>query len=115
MRELRVGNRLAVGVVLLQRLLAALEAVLHAALVGVAALTTRRIRPHASARVFVKVQALRALDFDGLAVDAVVEDVADGRVGMREEAVLARTQARAFGFLYFCGWENVDVVRHTDR
>lgn len=100
-RELGVRDRLAVLVVLLQRLLAALEAVLHALGVRVASLPARRVRPHAGARVLVKVQALRALDLDRLAVDAVEEDVADGRVGVREEAVLARAQARALRLL--CG------------
>lgn len=100
MRELGMGDRLAVGIVALQRLLGALESVLGATHVRVAALTTRRIGPHTGAGVLIEMQTLRALDLDRLAIDAVVEDITDGRVGMGEEAVLARAQARALGLLY---------------
>lgn len=45
------------------------------------------VGPDACAAVFVEVQPGGASDFDRVAVDAIVEDVADGRVRMSEEPV----------------------------
>lgn len=67
--------------------------------IGVASLSLRGVGPHACAGVLIEMQTLGALDLDRLTLDAVVEDVADGCVGMGEEAVLAWTQSGALGFL----------------
>lgn len=55
--------------------------------------------PDTGATVFVKMQAGGAGDLDGFAVDAVVEDVADGRFRMSEEAVSPRTLLRRLRWL----------------
>ena len=64
-----------------------------------AALPGGRIWPHANALVLVKVQTGSAGILDGLPVDAVVENVADTRVRMREEAVASRAVAFTTGWL----------------
>lgn len=53
----------------------------------VASLTSGIVWPHASSAVFVKVQTSSAGDFVGLALDTVVEHVADSWIWMGEETV----------------------------
>ncbi len=89
MRILGVGHHLA-AIVGLWLILGAHEAGLGGSLLRIAALALSGIRPHAGARVLVEVEADGALGLQGVAFDAVVEDVAHGGIGMREEAVLAR-------------------------
>lgn len=79
--------------------------------VSVASLSLRGVGPHTCAGVLVEMQTLRALDLNRLALDAIVEDVADRGVGMRKEAVLARTETRALGFL--CGMEEENGYEKT--
>lgn len=57
---------------------------------NIAALSTSRIRPHASAGVLVEVQASCALHLSDITLDAVVEYVAYRRIGMGKETVPAR-------------------------
>ena len=59
--------------------------------VAAAALAGGHIGPHAGAGLFVKVQPTGTAHLQLLAVDAAVEHVADRRVRMAEEPVLART------------------------
>lgn len=49
-----------------------------------------RIRPHACARVFIEVQTSCACNFDGIAINAVIEDIANAWIWMSEEAIFTR-------------------------
>jgi len=63
-------------------------------------LATRAIRPHASSAVLVEVQPGSTDDLDRFSVDAIVEDVAHCRIGMREETVSSRTFLRRLRRFY---------------
>lgn len=54
-----------------------------------ASLAVGRIWPHACARVFIKVQTSCAGDFDSVAINTVVENVADAGIRVSEEAIFA--------------------------
>lgn len=73
-------------------------------------LATRAIRPHARSAVLVKVQSCGAGDFDRLAVDAVVEDVAHRRIGVGEETVSSRALLRRLW--RFC-WTSIVVYNQS--
>lgn len=79
---------------------------------GLAALAVCGVRPHAGAGVLVEVEAGRARRLDRVVVDAVVEDVADARVGVSEESVLAQAPlVLALGLLEQGAAAAVDVER----
>lgn len=67
---------------------------------NIAALSASCIRPDAGARVLIEVETSCALDFGCFTLDAVVEDVADCRVGVGEETVAA--WALLVGLWWFC-------------
>jgi hypothetical protein len=89
--EVWVGNDLA-GLVVLVLLLRAIEAVLQLFLGFDATLAVCGLGPDARASVLVKVESTSALVLNVVAVDASVEDVADGWIWMGEESVLPRTE-----------------------
>lgn len=68
-------------------------------LLRIATLALGGVGPHTGARVLVEVQAHGALGLQGVTLDAVVEDVAHGRIGMSEETVLAGAVLAGLGFL----------------
>lgn len=79
---------------------------------GFAAFAVCGVRPHAGAGVLVEVEAGRARRLDGVVVDAIVEDVADTRVGMGKESVLAQASfVPALRFLELRSVAAVDVER----
>lgn len=69
-------------------------------LLGIAAFALGSVRPDTGAGVLVEVEAHGALGLQGVALDAVVEDVAHSRVRMGEESVLTGTVLAGLGLLY---------------
>lgn len=55
-----------------------------------ASLSRGLVRPHAGAGVLVKVQSVGAGQLNKVSIDAVVELVADSRIGMGKESVASR-------------------------
>lgn len=67
----------------------------------VATLTLGSVGPDTGAGVLVKVQTDGALHFQSITINAVVENVANTRLGMGKETVLSRTVLG--GFRLLCG------------
>lgn len=86
--EVGVGDDLA-GLVVLVLFFRALESVLQRLLGFDATFAVCALGPDAGSGVFVEVQTSGALVLDVLSVNAGVEDVADGGVGMGEKSVLS--------------------------
>lgn len=76
---------------------------------GVASLATGIVGPHTGSGVFVKVESGSAGDFGGLSFDAVEEHVANGRIRMSEESVLAWAQVVTLGWLQLYSIAAVNV------
>jgi hypothetical protein len=105
---LGVDNQLSVGVRLFR--LGALEPILQ--LVGdvlVASLSSSRIRPDAGSGELVEVQTGGAGDLGVFSLDAVVELVANGGLGVGEEAVTSGAVVVRFGGLQLGTVSAVDV------
>lgn len=68
-------------------------------LLGIAAFALGGVRPDTGAGVLVEVEAHGALGLQGVALDAVVEDVAHSRIRMGEESVLTGTVLAGLGLL----------------
>jgi len=81
--------------------LRALETVFQDFADNSASLTASAVGPHAGAAVLVEVKTGRARDFDGLTVDAVVENIANRGIRMSEESVAPRAFLRRLGRLQF--------------
>lgn len=102
--EVRVSDDLA-GLVVLGLVLGALESVLQLLLGLDASLAVGSLGPDARASVFVKVESTSALVLDVLTVDAGVENLAYGGIGMGEESVLARAEI-VLALWWLCRWQN---------
>ena len=62
-------------------------------------MSASRVGPHAGSGVLVEVESSGTLDFSGLSLNAVEEDVADGGVGVSEETVATRALRVGLGRL----------------
>lgn len=102
-REVRMGDDLT-RLVVLALVFRALEAVFQLFLGFDASLAVRILGPDACAGVFVEVESTRALILDVLAVNARVEHVAGGWVGMSEESILSWAEI-VLSLRRLCGWQ----------
>lgn len=85
-----MGNNLA-GSIVFVLIFRANESIFQLLFLLLAILAVCSFRPNASARILIEVKSADALRLDIFAIDASVENIADGLIRMRKDSILSRT------------------------